>query len=263
MKDIKFLIFRLFSRIENTFQYFCSGECVDMRKDLCYLNYSRWRCTTPMTQNQTKKVCCCSMGQAWGQPCEPCPLAGTSRYTIACYYYHSSPLSPHDYIGLCGARPGQIVNPITNETVEIDECELMPSMCKHGQCVNTPGSFECMCRSGYVYDENSHQCIDDNECLRNPCGGAAQCGYKHGYTMMDCVDINECVDKPGICQNGECKNLEGSFQCICESGFKLTSTRDNCIDIDECVRHPNICNNGSCINIVGSYKVNKEFAPDL
>lgn len=56
------------------------GECVDMRKDLCFLSYNNWRCTHPMTQNQTKKVCCCSMGQAWGQPCEPCPLPGSSKY---------------------------------------------------------------------------------------------------------------------------------------------------------------------------------------
>lgn len=61
---------------------------------------------------------------------------------------------------------------------------------------------------------------------------------------MDCVDINECFEKPNICQNGECKNLQGSFQCICNVGYLLTSTRDNCIDIDECQRHPNICNNG-------------------
>lgn len=90
---------------------------------------------------------------------------------------------------------------------------------------------------------------------------------------MDCVDINECIEKPNICQNGECKNLQGSFQCICHVGYLLTSTRDNCIDIDECQRHPSICNNGtklisiqitchkldaifigSCINMVGQYK---------
>lgn len=56
-------------------------ECVDMRKDLCFLNYDRGECTTPMTESQSKKVCCCSMGQAWG-PCEPCPSHGTSRYTL-------------------------------------------------------------------------------------------------------------------------------------------------------------------------------------
>ncbi|CAH0559244.1 unnamed protein product [Brassicogethes aeneus] len=225
-------------------------ECVDMRKDLCFLDYNRWRCSTPMTQNQTKKLCCCSMGQAWGQPCEPCPIPGTS-----------------EHIRLCGARPGQIINPLTNQTQEIDECEMMSTMCKHGQCINTPGSFECHCNRGYIYDVQSHQCIDDNECLRNPCEGNAQCinlqgsfeckcpeGYKHGQTFVDCVDINECHERPHICQNGECKNLQGSFQCVCHTGYYLSPTREDCVDIDECARQPNICNNGTCINVHGSFK---------
>ncbi|KAF7284743.1 hypothetical protein GWI33_021612 [Rhynchophorus ferrugineus] len=225
-------------------------ECVDMRKDICYLSYNRWKCSTPMTQNQTKKVCCCSMGLAWGEPCEPCPIVGTSE--------HKS---------LCGQTPGFVVNPMTNKSIEINECELMPTMCSHGQCMNTPGSFECMCNRGYIYDDNSHQCIDDNECNKNPCEGNAQCvnlpgsfeckcpeGYKHGSSFMDCVDVNECLERPQVCQNGECKNLQGSFQCLCNTGYRLTPSRDTCVDIDECVRHPNICNNGTCINLIGSYK---------
>lgn len=75
--------------------------------------------------------------------------------------------------------------------MEINECDLMPSMCKHGQCMNTPGSFECMCNRGYIYDEDSHQCIDDNECLKNPCEG-----------------------------NAQCINLPGSFECKCPEGYK-------------------------------------------
>lgn len=67
---------------------------------------------------------------------------------------------------LCGLVPGQIMNPITNHTEEIDECALMPTMCTHGRCLNTPGSFECQCEQGYVYDQDSHQCIDENECLQ-------------------------------------------------------------------------------------------------
>jgi len=68
-------------------------------------------------------------------------------------------LSPEEYLLLCGSRPGLIMNPMTNRTEEIDECTLMPNMCNHGSCVNTPGSFHCSCDGGYVYDANSHQCI--------------------------------------------------------------------------------------------------------
>lgn len=56
-------------------------------------------------------------------------------------------------------KPGQLVDPWTNRTEDIDECRLMPQMCSHGVCLNVPGSFECQCHRGYVYDLDSHQCI--------------------------------------------------------------------------------------------------------
>lgn len=94
-----------------------------------------------------------------------------------------------EYVGLCGPHPGQIMNPMTNKSEGINECELMPSMCKHGQCIDTPTSFECQCNRGYIYDANSHQCIDDNECLKSPCSG-----------------------------NAQCINLPGNFECKCPEG---------------------------------------------
>ncbi|XP_008486532.1 latent-transforming growth factor beta-binding protein 4-like, partial [Diaphorina citri] len=87
-------------------------------------------------------VCCCSMGQSWGKPCQPCPPPGS-----------------RDYILLCGSKPGEFMNPMTNKTEEIDECNLMPNMCNHGTCMNTPGSFHCQCNRGFLYDSDTHQCI--------------------------------------------------------------------------------------------------------
>lgn len=101
---------------------------------------------------------------------------------------------------LCGNKPGQIINPVTNQTEEIDECSLMGSMCKHGTCVDTPGSFECHCNRGYVYDIESHQCRDDNECQRNP----------------------------SPCQgNAQCINIPGAFECKCPDGYKIGSRYEN------------------------------------
>ncbi|XP_046415905.1 fibrillin-2-like isoform X1 [Neodiprion fabricii] len=227
-------------------------ECVDMRRERCYTSFESGTCDHPMMRPQTRMLCCCSIGAAWGSPCERCPRKGTQ-----------------EYVTLCGREPGQIKNPITNHTVEIDECSLMPTMCSHGRCLNTPGSFECQCKLGYIYDEDSHQCIDENECQQvpSPCRGNAQCineqglykclcpaGYKLGIDQRDCVDIDECYENPGVCSNGVCKNLQGSFQCACNQGFQLTRDRDSCVDIDECKRSQNVCNNGSCINTLGSYK---------
>ena len=57
-------------------------ECVDMRKELCYMSYSTGECANAMTQPQTRMVCCCSMGAAWGKACEQCPAQGTRNHNI-------------------------------------------------------------------------------------------------------------------------------------------------------------------------------------
>ncbi len=58
-------------------------QCVDMKQDSCYIQYSiaNQTCQQPLTTDMTKKMCCCSVGKAWGSPCEPCPEVGTSTHT--------------------------------------------------------------------------------------------------------------------------------------------------------------------------------------
>ena len=225
-------------------------ECIDMRKERCYMKFADNSCSQPMTQPQTRMVCCCSMGAAWGVGCEECPADGSQEYRR-----------------LCGqAGPGMMVDPMTGTRTEINACELMPGACQHGSCVNTVGSFRCECNNGYEFDEDSHQCVDLNECLQSPCSGNSECvnipgsytckcpeGYKLGPTGRDCRDIDECSEIQGMCDNGECRNLAGSFQCTCKEGFTLTSARDSCVDTDECWNNPGICGNGTCHNHVGGY----------
>lgn len=135
---IKFIIYAIV--------LFLIEECIDTRREECYLNYNENKnvCSQPMSNVQTRMICCCSMGQAWGKPCQPCPLPLTD-----------------EYYQLCGNRPGQVKNPVTNLIEEINECALMPQMCNHGTCENIPGSFRCICDPGYVYDDISHQCIGE------------------------------------------------------------------------------------------------------
>lgn len=53
-----------------------------MRKEACYLTYDSGQCLNPMVQPQTKMLCCCSMGAAWGNLCEKCPGERTRKYSI-------------------------------------------------------------------------------------------------------------------------------------------------------------------------------------
>lgn len=68
------------------------------------------------------------------------------------------------------------------------------------------------------------------------------------------ADIDECAERPGICRDGTCHNLQGSFQCQCRPGFQLSAARDACVDVDECARQPSLCGNGTCVNSLGSYR---------
>ena len=85
----------------------------------------------------------------------------------------------------------------------------MFGICQNGRCVNTVGSFACDCNLGYVYDEDSRQCID-----RNECGLLA--------TNVACRGNSRCVNTPG------------SFECVCPPGYRLDHSGRNCRDIDEC-----------------------------
>lgn len=37
--------------------------------------------------------------------------------------------------------------------------------------------------------------------------------------LFFCLDIDECREIPGVCENGVCINMIGSFRCECPIGF--------------------------------------------
>ena len=74
--------------------------------------------------------------------------------------------------------------------LDIDECLHDNGGCSHA-CVNSDGSYDCVCPSGY-------------QVVRATRG---------------CVDVNEC-ELLNLCQHG-CVNTEGSYRCTCPSGFTL------------------------------------------
>ena len=78
----------------------------------------------------------------------------------------------------------------TGECVDEDECNLQ-NMCEH-TCVNTDGSFQCLCSEGYQLASNQY----------------------------NCSDVNECQEWNGGCEYG-CHNTIGSYHCYCENGHSL------------------------------------------
>ncbi|CAL1547140.1 unnamed protein product, partial [Lymnaea stagnalis] len=75
---------------------------------------------------------------------------------------------------------------------DIDECTTNANCTVGQRCVNTLGSFECVCSPGYIMGNN--MCQDINECL-------------------DVLDNNCHLSVE------DCVNNQGSYSCVCRKGY--------------------------------------------
>ena len=71
---------------------------------------------------------------------------------------------PVEYSKLCPSGPGR-----GESGMDINECKVLPGVCKHGYCINTDGSFRCICPTGYKLEAIGRLCVGKahNLLLRN------------------------------------------------------------------------------------------------
>ena len=82
--------------------------------------------------------------------------------------------------------------------IDINECIANTDGCDQG-CLNTIGSFQCTCDSGYVLSSDQRTCLD----------------------------IDECTDNVHNCQQ-ICNNTDGGFRCECNQGYQLDTDERTC-----------------------------------
>ncbi|KAM4723631.1 complement component C1q receptor [Anableps anableps] len=137
-----------------------------------------------------------------------------------------------------------------------DLCQ--PDSCEH-QCVMGETGFSCRCPRGFKLSDDQRNCSDVDECLSQPCDrhncvnthGSYRCVCQDGYRLTDgeCRDVDEC--ERSVCEHG-CKNTVGSFSCFCQDGFLVSGDGTSCVDVDECAGDP--CPRQlTCINAAGSF----------
>ncbi|XP_052772238.1 uncharacterized protein LOC128211461 isoform X1 [Mya arenaria] len=154
-----------------------------------------------------------------------------------------------------------------NVCIDIDEC-ASKSSCQQS-CINTEGSFICVCEQGLQQDRtNFSACRDMNECEdeSHNCSqvcvnlyGGFRCECRTGFVLKEltgqCLlgDVNPCASAIINCTNtaGCTVDEYNTTKCFCERGFELDDSGENCKDIDECLRH--ICPQ-ECINFSGGFE---------
>uniref|UniRef100_H3BBA5 Latent-transforming growth factor beta-binding protein 4 n=1 Tax=Latimeria chalumnae TaxID=7897 RepID=H3BBA5_LATCH len=123
---------------------------------------------------------------------------------------------------------------------DIDECaESQGSVCGARRCENTPGYFRCVtvCETGYI-----------------------------GTAAGVCADVDECLNSTVCGSHTVCRNLVGSYQCLCDQGYEAASGGRHCVDVNECETMQGACGMAICENVEGSFLCicpsnNEEFDP--
>lgn len=131
-------------------------EFVDKRQGMCYRQLVNGRCKAPHNELKlsTMADCCCSMGEAWGPQCELCPSRYTPQYQELCLDS-----------GFLVDGKGALYfiwfdhNLTIRKFSDVNECETIPDLCRNGQCINTLGSYRCICNKGYRPDPSGLYCL--------------------------------------------------------------------------------------------------------
>ncbi|XP_078103309.1 latent-transforming growth factor beta-binding protein 4 isoform X2 [Sander vitreus] len=173
----------------------------------CFREVRDGQCSSPLPGLRSRETCCRGFGKAWGiSDCVLCP-DNTGQSNSSC--------------------PAGFERANGTQCVDVNEC-LHPGLCENGICVNTRGSYSCVCRAGFILDASHGICIstsviseEKGQCHRvlGPGQGRSSCSLPilRNITKQIC-----CCSRVGKAWGPECQRCPyfGSvaFKEICPAG---------------------------------------------
>uniref|UniRef100_A0A6I8SDE6 Matrilin 2 n=1 Tax=Xenopus tropicalis TaxID=8364 RepID=A0A6I8SDE6_XENTR len=142
-------------------------------------------------------------------------------------------------------------------------CSTARHGCDHF-CINTPGSYLCKCKQGYVLNPDEKTCSTqdlcatekhgcEQICVNTPGSYLCQCyeAYKLAADGKSCTVTDYCAVGNHGCQH-QCINVNDTYVCQCHPGFILNQDKKTCRRPDYCAMSNHGCQH-ECVNNDNSF----------
>ncbi|KAM5137314.1 matrilin-2 isoform 3-T3 [Callospermophilus lateralis] len=175
----------------------------------------------------------------------------------------SEPHEDHVFLVANFSQIESLTSVFQNKLCVVHMCSILEHNCAHF-CINTPGSYVCRCKQGYILNSDQKTCriqdlcaTEDHACeqLCVNVPGSFVCQCYSGYTLAEdgkkCVEIDYCASPNHGCEH-ECVSTHDSYSCRCLKGFTLNPDKKTCRRINYCARNKPGCEH-ECVNTEEGY----------
>ncbi|ELW47439.1 Matrilin-2 [Tupaia chinensis] len=175
----------------------------------------------------------------------------------------SEPHEDHVFLVANFSQMESLTSVFQNKLCTVHVCSTLEHNCAHF-CINTPGSYICRCKQGYILNSDQKTCriqdlcaTEDHACeqlcVNVPGSFVCQCysGYLLAEDGKSCVAVDYCALENHGCEH-ECVNADSSYFCRCRGGFALNPDKKTCTRINYCALNRPGCEH-ECVNTEEGY----------
>uniref|UniRef100_A0A8C3YII8 Matrilin-2 n=1 Tax=Catagonus wagneri TaxID=51154 RepID=A0A8C3YII8_9CETA len=170
----------------------------------------------------------------------------------------SEPHEDHVFLVANFSQIESLTSVFQNKLCAVHMCSILEHNCAHF-CINTPGSYVCRCKQGYILNSDQTTCRIQDLCAAEDHGceqlcvnllGSFVCQCYGGYTLAEdgkrCVAVDYCASENHGCEH-ECVNADTSYVCRCPKGFALNPDKKTCARVNYCALNKPGCEH-ECVN---------------